>query len=143
MSFPYKIEILARAFNYLLVFWQIVLKCFSSSKLLSKVTHNSLRDCELCVNVFDIWELSGFDVFKDSNVQKHVTFAKVSFHRILGKPLKLLFNYILIQLWRTPISSSRKLMKEKIELCFVFFFYEVISRSSASLIHVIFNIFQI
>ena len=44
-------------------------KMFFKLKLLLKVTHNSYRDCELCITVFDTWKLSGFDVLKDSNVR--------------------------------------------------------------------------
>ena len=40
-------------------------KMFSNSKLLLMVTHNSLLDCELGINVFDIWELSGSELLKD------------------------------------------------------------------------------
>ena len=58
---------------------------------------------------------------KDSSTQIYAGFTNVSFHFILGKPGKLLFNYILIGPCRTPISKSRKWLKEKLSSVFSFY----------------------
>ena len=58
---------------------------------------------------------------KDSSTQIYAAFTNVSFQFILGKPGKLLFNCILIGPCRTPISKSRKWLKEKLSSVFSFY----------------------
>ena len=43
-----------------------------------------------------------------SNTQNYLAFTEVSFQFILGRPRKLLFNYILIEPCGTLLSKSRK-----------------------------------